>query len=191
MARADIKGTEVHVYDSHGKLIGYGGVSQSAPLSNFHRSDFQYLGHKWKFGEAAIMYEKALCFGDTNVADLILRCNEPKDAKRLGRMVKNFQPDKWILTRDTKVPEILYAKFSQNEKIKNWLLSTGDAMLAEIAMEDSNHRIRYKDPIWGITIGPHHGDITRPHEWHKHGENFLGRTLMLVRERIRNEAKLD
>ena len=54
---------EVQVYDDEDRLIGYGGVSRSSPLSNFYESEFTYSGHKFNFSEVAIMWTKAETFG--------------------------------------------------------------------------------------------------------------------------------
>lgn len=187
MAKVKRSNNEVYVYDSNDVLMGYGGVSRSSPLSNFYKTQFNYNGNEFPNSETAIMYTKAQTFGDQTTADKILKCKEPSGAKRLGRKVKPFEPNKWIESRDENVPKILYQKFTQNSKLKEWLISTGNAVLAEIAIEDSRGRIRYKDMLWGIGIGAHHKDIDKPNEWHKFGENYLGKTLMNVRQTIVNE----
>jgi ribA/ribD-fused uncharacterized protein len=186
MSKVERNNKEVYVYNSNNELIGYGGVSNSSPLSNFYSSEFFFDGHKFMFAESAIMYIKAITFNDHKIASKLLSCNEPKEAKRLGRLVQNFDPNIWVRVRNEKVPQILFEKFSQNHELKQWLLSTGDSVLAEIAIEGKKRNIRYKDLIWGIGIGPHHQDIDKPHEWFKYGENFLGKTLMSVRNRIKD-----
>ena len=188
MARVVKSGKEVRVYDKDDQLIGYGGVGNDSPLSNFYESPFTYAGHEFSYAECAIMWTKAVTFGDQSAAGKLLTCTAPNVAKRLGRSVKPFDPDVWVKARDEKVPEILYAKFTQNSELKQWLLGTGSAVLAEVAIEDSNGRVRYKDPIWGVAIGPSHKDIAVPDCWHKYGGNFLGKTLMTVRKRIAEEV---
>ena len=61
-----------------------------------------------------------------------------------------------------------------NENVWNRLLSTGDAILAECAV---------KDCIWGIGLfmaDPDRFDIT---SWR--GQNLLGYTLMMVRDKLK------
>lgn len=41
------------------------------------------------------MYLKALYFGDLEVAEKILSAVTPKEAKKLGRQVKNFDSKSW------------------------------------------------------------------------------------------------
>jgi ribA/ribD-fused uncharacterized protein len=113
-----------------------------------------------------------------------MSCYEPKEAKRLGRLVQNFDSNLWVRVRNEKVSQNLFEKFSQNDDLKQWLLSTGDSVLAEIAIKNKKRNIRHKDLIWGIGIGPHHQDIDKPHEWFKYGENILGKTLSLYGFRL-------
>ncbi|CAG2173814.1 unnamed protein product, partial [Oppiella nova] len=187
--KVDRKTNEVYVYSSDGQLVGYGGISKSSPLSNFYKTSFTYSGHRFQYSECAIMYEKAITFGDHKTADNVLKCTTPAAAKRLGRRVKPFDPKKWRDVRDEKVPQILYEKFTQNQTLKDWLISTSGAVLAEIAIQDITGRIKYKDRIWGVTIGQYHQDIDKPSLWHKYGDNFLGNTLMSVRQTILDETE--
>ena len=73
------------------------------------------------------------------------------------------------------VYEGLLAKFSQNEELKARLLATGNALLAECAM---------RDRIWGIGLS-----MTDPRRFDKsawRGQNFMGYSLMLVRDKLSN-----
>lgn len=69
----------------------------------------------------------------------------------------------------------LIEKFKQNDDLKQKLLDTGDAILAECAVQDE---------IWGIGISmtdPNKNDLTK---WR--GQNLLGFSLMLVREELQS-----
>ncbi|CAG2102425.1 unnamed protein product, partial [Medioppia subpectinata] len=180
-------GNDVSVYSSDGQMLGYGGFSNASPLSNFYKTSFTYNGHHFEYSECAIMYEKAITFGDQITADKVLKCRSPWMAKRLGREVKPFDAHKWVEARDQRVPQILYAKFTQNPALKKWLLSTGSAVLAEVAAQDIAGHMKYQDPIWGVCIGAYHKDILWPTEWHRYGHNFLGNTLVSVRQTIAHE----
>ncbi|XP_054155553.1 N-glycosidase YbiA-like [Oppia nitens] len=184
MTRVECKSNNVFVYSTDNQLIGYGGISRTSPLSNFYKTSFMYGGHQYTYAECAIMYEKAVTFNDTKTAELILKCTQPAAAKRLGRRIKPFDPKTWIEVRNEKVPKILYEKFTQNAELKEWLISTGSAVLAEISTENKDGSMRYSDKVWGIGIGPSHKDIDKPMQWHKYGNNFLGKTLMKVRQMI-------
>lgn len=59
--------------------------------------------------------------------------------------------------------------------LKQLLLETGDRELVEASSEDR---------VWGIGVGVEDAPGSRREEW---GENLLGRALMGVRARIREE----
>ena len=88
---------------------------------------------------------------------------EPRDAKRRGRRVR-LRKD-WEQVKDRIMEEIVRAKFSQNEELKEQLLATGDAQLVE-----GN---RWNDRYWGVDI---RSGV---------GENHLGKILMKVRSELR------
>ena len=69
--------------------------------------------------------------------------------------------------------EGLSAKFSQNNELKEKLISTGNSVLAECAV---------KDRIWGIGLSMTDPDRHDMSKWK--GQNLLGYALMLVRERL-------
>jgi len=76
--------------------------------------------------------------------------------------------------------EIVYdanlAKFRQNKAMCEYLLNTGDLILAEAAPNDK---------IWGIGLAATDPRVQNPAEWN--GENVLGEVLMKVRETLRKE----
>ena len=94
--------------------------------------------------------------------------------KRLGRQVQQFDKDVW----DARCGEIVVAgniaKFSQNPELKAFLLSTGDAILAEGAP---------RDKIWDIGMGKSNSLAQDPALWR--GRNLLGFALMEVRDILR------
>ena len=118
-----------------------------------------------------MMYQKSILFKDLEKAKEILETESPKIAKTKGRQVKNFVKEVW----DTNARDIVYKgcllKFSQNEDMKSYLLSTGNKYLAEASPFDR---------IWGIGIG-----IKKANEGVKwRGKNWLGECLMKVRNSL-------
>ena len=75
--------------------------------------------------------------------------------------------------RQVVVYEGLLAKFSQNESLKKQLEATGRAILAECAV---------RDKIWGIGLSMSDPNRLDRNKWC--GQNLLGYTLMMVRERL-------
>lgn len=69
-------------------------------------------------------------------------------------------------------------KFAQNEDLKRKLLDTGDSILAECAV---------KDQIWGIGLSMKDPDRLCPSKWK--GQNLLGYSLMITRDRLREKRQ--
>ena len=123
-----------------------------------------------------MMYHKALLFGDQDIADKILNENtRPLVCRKLGRQVKNFDGQVWNENSRRIVREGVYLKFTQNKSLKRELLATNDLILVEASP---------RDRIWGIGYGASRALTVPRASW---GRNQLGKILMKVRERIRNE----
>ena len=142
-------------------------------LSNWYLSRFSLNGITFSSMEQYMMYCKAICFHDNSIATQILATDDVAEIKALGRLVKNYNDSHWNGIRQISVYEGLYAKFSQNEDLKAQLLSTDDAVLAECAVNDS---------IWGIGLSMHNPDRFDRSKWK--GQNLLGYTLMMVRQKL-------
>ena len=128
--------------------------------------------------EQYMMYCKAVCFRDDKVAAQILDTDDVAQIKALGRLVSNYNDNHWNGVRQIAVYEGLYAKFSQNEELKKQLLDTGVDLLAECAV---------KDRIWGIGLSMRDPDRLERTKWN--GQNLLGYTLMMVRDKLKTESK--
>ena len=142
-------------------------------FSNWYLSDFEYEGIKFSSLEQYMMYKKAEVFGDEKTAKKILNTDDPGKIKSLGREVENYNNTVWNGLRQIIVYEGLYAKFSQNEELKEKLLATGEDILAEASGTDT---------IWGIGLSM--TDENRFHMDKWEGQNLLGFALMEVRNRI-------
>ena len=66
------------------------------------------------------------------------------------------------------------AKFSQNERLKSYLLSTADRIIVEASP---------KDDVWGIGLEESAIDVINPRKWK--GTNLLGFALMEVRDLLK------
>ena len=145
-------------------------------FSNWYDCQFVYKGHKFDNSEQAFMWEKAKFFGDDEIAGRILKVSNPSMAKKLGRQVKNFDAEKWLMPGYRFMVDVNEAKFTQNEFLKQKLLSTGTKMLVEASPYDS---------IWGIGLGEADDAILNENNWK--GLNLLGKALMDVREIINEQ----
>lgn len=142
-------------------------------LSNWYVSPFTVDGVAFSSVEQFMMYRKAMCFCDEKAAQKIRAANNPAEIKELGRQVLNYDERVWAGVRQIIVYEGLLAEFSQNEDLCDKLKITGKTVLAECSV---------KDLIWGVGLSmkdPNRFDTTK---WK--GQNLLGYTLMMVRERI-------
>jgi len=151
----------------------HGENEENGYLSNWYMSDFTVDGIKFSSMEQFMMYRKAVCFHDKEIAARILATGDVANIKALGRLVAGYDDHLWSGVRQIVVYEGLYAKFSQNEELEEKLIATGDALLVECAV---------KDTIWGIGLSikdPARFDKT---QWK--GQNLLGYTLMMVREKL-------
>ncbi len=142
-------------------------------LSNWYLSEFDIDGKKFSSMEQYMMYKKAELFQDWEAAEKILATDQVGKIKMLGRSVRNYEDTIWNGVRQIVVYEGLLAKFGQNEELRRLLLDTGDAVLAECAVQDC---------IWGIGFSMKDKRRFVVEEWK--GQNLLGYTLMKVRERV-------
>ena len=143
-------------------------------LSNWYISKFKVAGRAFFSMEQFMMYRKAICFQDEAVAEQILKTDDVARIKELGRIVSGYNENIWNGMRQLIVYEGLVAKFSQNEALKERLLQTGDALLAECAVYDR---------IWGIGLSMKDEKRFDISQWR--GENLLGYALMMVRNKIK------
>ncbi len=152
---------------------GKNGVSKSC-FSQWYPCLFTIDGQQYNCAEQYMMAQKANVFGDEEVMNQILAETDQMTIKRLGRLVKNYDDSVWTEIRFQIVVEGNLAKFSQNEDLRHFLLSTGDKILVEASP---------KDTIWGIGFDEFAPEATNPALWN--GENLLGFALMEVRDRLK------
>ena len=136
--------------------------------------DYDLYFMEFNCAEQAMMFSKAIIFGDFKTADNILLTLKPDEQKMLGRQVNGFVPEYWDSIKLKLITNINIEKFKQNEELKKQLLETGHLILAEASPWDK---------IWGIGLGPDDPKAWDVSTWE--GENYLGRALMLTREELR------
>lgn len=146
-------------------------------LSNWYECKFRYKNLTFFNSEQAFMWEKAIFFGDMDTAALIMKTPAPNQCKKLGRIVKNFNAEKWLEAGYKVMVDVNMAKFSQKLILKDVLLSTEDKIIVEASPYDT---------IWGI--GLYHDDDRVLDEKNWKGMNLLGKALMEVREILKNKT---
>ncbi len=142
------------------------------------KSDFEVDGITYNCAEQYMMAEKARIFegNEELLANCIMPETNPANHKQFGRQVKNFDDSVWDKVKKKIVVRGNYAKFSQNEQLKAYLLATEDKVLVEASPYDA---------IWGIKRGAEDPAALNPNLWK--GQNCLGFALMEVRDMLRAE----
>ncbi len=147
-------------------------------LSQWYDCYFEVNGVQYHTTEQYMMSNKALMFHDREVYQEIMMAYNPLDYKKLGRKIRGFMPELWNARKYDIVVEGNKAKFSQNPELKDFLLSTGDAILAEASPSDK---------IWGIGIDKETAEKGGVEHWQ--GENLLGCALMEVRDWLKESEE--
>lgn len=145
-----------------------------ACLSQWWPAAFTVDGRTYATAEHWMMWSKAVLFGDETVAAAILEDPDPAVAKALGRQVSGFDSARWADERFTIVMIGSVHKFAAHPELRDYLLGTGDHILAEASPDDA---------VWGIGLPESHPDATWPDDWP--GTNLLGLALMRAREALR------
>lgn len=146
------------------------------PFSNFYTSYFtDNQGITYSCSEQFFMSKKASFFGDDYHYKKIMESNNPKEHKKLGRSVKNFDAELWY-GGDNPAKKFMYEanyyKYTQNEKLKKILLDTRGTTLVEASPYDK---------IWGIGM---RYCIMANYRKYWEGKNWLGEVLTKVRDFI-------
>ncbi len=137
-------------------------------ICNFEVDDIVY-----KSAEHWMMAEKARLFKDEEMLEKIINCDSPAEAKKWGREVRDFIPEVWNDYRYEIVVNGNIYKFSQNEDLKTFLLTTKNRVLVEASP---------RDRIWGIGMGKNNENAENPEKWR--GQNLLGFALMEARDNV-------
>jgi ribA/ribD-fused uncharacterized protein len=134
-------------------------------------TSFEVDGITYQTAEHWMMVGKARLFDDPEMVERILASNSAAKAKKLGRMVHNFDREKWQANCFEIVTQGSIHKFGQNPLLKDYLLNTGNRVLVEASP---------LDPIWGIGLAKEHEHAEQPAFWK--GQNLLGFALMAARD---------
>ncbi len=156
-------------------------------FSNFYLSEmesevlpgsYNYCLEKYPSVEHYFQIMKAREF-DRDGAALKQMCGDVtcKEVKALGRKVQHFDKERWGILSRFHMRDALAMKFWQNEELKELLLSTGNAILAEAAPRDT---------LWGIGFSSSNPKAQDPSQWR--GKNAMGNMLMYLRDYIRECA---
>ena len=71
-----------------------GSIGKSC-FSQWWNHSFKVAGIEYKTDEHWMVAEKARLFNDHIILEEVIACNQPMEVKKLGRKVKNFDPQIW------------------------------------------------------------------------------------------------
>src|SRR6218665_896947 len=139
------------------------GVNNSCFSQWWAGHPFNHEGIEYATAEHFMMAGKARLFNDEKTLAKILAAKTPAEAKKLGRLVQNFDDVLWKSARFDIVVQGNFAKFSQHTELAEHLIKTGDKILVEASPFDR---------IWGIGMAASNPAADNPIQWR--GHNLLG-----------------
>jgi ribA/ribD-fused uncharacterized protein len=145
----------------------------SGALSQWWPAPFTVEGFRYATAEHWMMAGKARLFGDEESVPTILAARSPAEAKKLGRLVRGFDEERWQAACFELVVQGSTAKFGQDPALREYLLGTGNRVLVEASPLDR---------VWGIGLAGDDERATDPARWR--GRNLLGFALMEARARL-------
>ena len=126
-------------------------------------------GVVYNSAEQYMMAHKAKLFYDDIIYKNIMKQDNIKTIKGLGKKVSYFEQKRWDEHKEDIVYKANHLKFSQNPKLREYLLSTKESMIVEVNPNDI---------VWAC--GCFESDVKNPKHWR--GQNLLGHILMSVRK---------
>ena len=160
---------EVNVTD---KYVAFWG----SVFSNFFPCKIYHHGYDFTSSEQLFMYYKAMFFNDYEITQEIIKAKTPKEAKALGRRVKDYNDEAWSEVRELMMKDAVTKKFEQNPELQKFLLDPdfGDKHFVEGSPVDA---------IWGVGIDWRDPRIGDENNWI--GTNLLGKILDSVRVQLK------
>lgn len=131
-------------------------------LSNFYPAKMLFDGIAYENAESAYQAHKL----ENSAERMQFSCLFGDEAKKLGKTV-TVRPD-WEEVKLETMERIVEAKFTQNPRLANQLVQTGNLPLIEGNL--------WADTFWGINRKT------------GQGENHLGKILMALRQRFQTEG---
>jgi ribA/ribD-fused uncharacterized protein len=148
----------------------YGGIFSQWYIVTFRNKDEIVFN----CAEQYMMWNKAIMFRDDITAGDILKEKNPRIQKRLGRLVKNFNKERWEKWAKDIVYKGNYLKYTQNKDLLKYLLDTNDKILVEASPSDT---------IWGVGLSEDDPRILHESTWR--GTNWLGEVLTKLKYDLR------
>ena len=165
----DLEAHKVAEKSSESHIVFAGDPS---PYSNLHRSPFTINGQMFHSAEQWIQYQKALTFGDSYTANLILQSETPMECKKLSYKINRVDNEKWKNEGYKVCYDGVREKFQQNNALLALLKSTSPKILAEATT----------DYLWDTGIALQDTSTLNTSIWSSSG--WLSRMLLTICEEL-------
>lgn len=130
-------------------------------------------GHPYNSIEQYLAHTRSRIMGRRHLEEQAVTLTDPGEAKRILNILREEpHQGRWEEQRQQVLRRGLFAKFSQCEDLKEYLLSSGKRILGEASL----------NRVWGIGLTLTNRAKLNPKQWR--GDNLQGRTLMEVREQL-------
>lgn len=136
--------------------------------SNFYYSPYCLYGYEFPTVEHGFQWAKAVHFKDEETATRILETDCPKEAKRLGRLVKGYNDEVWKALRIHYMVQHVSQKFIQNPDIYRQAIE-------EVKNGRQFVEASKVDVVWGIGLWDNEAMKVDSNAWP--GENLLGQLI--------------
>ena len=113
------------------KCLVFGGMYAEYGKHNWSASRFTFKERRFECIEQGYMYNKAMINNEPETARKICYTTDPREIKRLGSSVSVTNGNEWNNLKKTLMLELVRAKYTQNEDLKQILLATGNRKIGE------------------------------------------------------------
>ncbi|MEU8958299.1 NADAR family protein [Streptomyces sp. NPDC048518] len=173
LVRAVRAGEKVKYLPFWGHTPRRDGTLGASCLSQWWPAPFTADGVAYATAEHWMMAAKARLFGDADAEHAARTARTPAEAKKAGRLVRDFDEATWARERYGIVVEGSVHKFTSDPALGAFLRGTGSRVLVEASPLDR---------VWGVGLAADDPRIADPARWL--GPNLLGFALMEARGRM-------
>lgn len=148
-------------------------AGKNSVFSMWYPCTFIVDGKTYNCVEQYMVHRKAEIMNDTELAEVIMALNDPREIRESGKEVKNFSQQLWDNCCEAIVEAGNIEKFSQNKGLKEKLCNTIPKLLVEANPYDTK---------WAIGLSKDDTKALDPLKWK--GNNLLGKILTRVRDEL-------
>ena len=146
--------------------------SGSSPLSNFYQTDIMIDNHVYHSVEQYFQFCKAEFAEDISGMSQIKEASHPAMCKSIGNKIQ-VDWSKWLPEAKKALKKGCHAKFTQDQRSKDFLLETEDNTLVEATLSKT----------WGIGLSLGDKELFNRQKWS--GQNVMGSILTEIRAELK------